>query len=612
MAERSKERSGILLLNPPFSEMGSPYISIPVLAAYLRSRNIPVSAFDINRAFYVKLLTAENIITGKRHGDRRFKELNNKPELTFSQMFEYRLLAAALTEADALQEEYARLFLPFADFSLIQESKAKEMFIQLALLPHYPEMLLLKPRFKFTSSFDIFSSADILRGALRKSFYTTLFETIIKELLAKANPRIIGLSVVFENQVLAAFQCARIIKSLVPHIHVTMGGPFISIHLRRVKEIKLFDIVDSLVMDEGEIPLERLHIELSGKNPHLAAVPGLIYLDGEDIRSNEPAPAPHLEEAPPPDYTVFQLDGYLNEKEKLCVPFRLSKGCSWQKCTFCRTHLPLVSACQQPAYDMIYNQLRTVIEHTGIHLFHFSDESAHPPLLEYISRRLIQENIKIKWYAHTRISRGLTGERCRLFREAGCVHLALGLESLHPRILKGMKKGITVNLIEEVLREMKCIVPITAYMIIGFPGESEAEALAGYDRIRLFKEKGLITDYVYNLLTIPYGSDIWAHPKKYGIAEMLPAPNQDLMPDICHFKGSGMSRGTAFRLFLRFNKGPHPPAHTVTYDGKPLNYSLAEIEGKIEARWDIVYLPFVQWLSKGDKKVKPTAAGKSS
>jgi anaerobic magnesium-protoporphyrin IX monomethyl ester cyclase len=612
MAESLEEKPVILLLNPPFGEIGSPYIGIPVLAAYLRSRNIAVSAFDINRAFYVKLLSPENIIAGKRHGERRFKALDNKPVLTFSEMFEYRLLAAALTRVEALQEEYARLLLPFADFSLIQESKARELFIQLALLPHYPQMLLLKPRFKFTSSCDTFASADILRCAHHKSFYTALFETIIKELLARANPRIIGLSVVFENQVLAAFQCARIVKSLAPHIHVTMGGPFISIHLRQVKERKLFEIVDSLVIDEGEIPLERLYLELSRKSPHLAAVPGLIYPDGEDIRRNEPVPAPHLEKAPPPDYTVFQLDGYLNEKEKLCIPFRLSKGCSWRKCTFCRTHLPLVSACQQPAYDVIYNQLRTVIEHTGIHLFHFSDESAHPRLLAYISRRLIRENIKIKWYAHTRISRGLTGERCRLFREAGCVHLALGLESLHPRILKGMKKGITVNLIEEVLGEIKCVVPITAYMIIGFPGESEDEALAGYHRIRLFKERGWITDYVYNLLTILYGSDLWAHPQKYGIAEMLPAPNQDLMPDICHFKGSGMSRDTAFRLFLRFNKGPHPPAHTVTYNAEPLNYSLTEIEEKIEARWDIVYLPFIQWLKKGSETVTPTAGGKAS
>ena len=178
MADNIKEKSGILLLNPPFSETGNPYISIPVLAAYLRSRNIPVSAFDINREFYVRLLTAENIIKGKKHGDKRFKELNNKCELTFSEMFEYRLLAAVLMELEAFQEEYARLFLPFADFSFIQKSKAKEMFIQLALLPHYPEMLLFKPRFKFTSSFDTFSSIEILRCALRRSFYTAIFESV--------------------------------------------------------------------------------------------------------------------------------------------------------------------------------------------------------------------------------------------------------------------------------------------------------------------------------------------------------------------------------------------------------------------------------------------------
>ncbi len=59
----------------------------------------------------------------------------------------------------------------------------------------------------------------------------------------------------------------------------------------------------------------------------------------------------------------------------------------------------------------------------------FSDESAHPIVLEYISRRLLSDGLSTNWIAHTRVSRLLTQERCKLFKDAGCTKLSLGVES---------------------------------------------------------------------------------------------------------------------------------------------------------------------------------------
>jgi anaerobic magnesium-protoporphyrin IX monomethyl ester cyclase len=145
---------------------------------------------------------------------------------------------------------------------------------------------------------------------------------------------------------------------------------------------------------------------------------------------------------------VFQLDRYLAGKEELRVPFRLSKGCFWKKCSFCRTRLPMIKYCQQPAYAHVYEKLVRVIEGSGIREFIFSDEAAHPALLEYIARRLIKDNIKIKWMTHTKVDKALTRERCRLYAASGCERIALGIETLNNRLLKLMKKGITAELVE--------------------------------------------------------------------------------------------------------------------------------------------------------------------
>ncbi|MBC8179514.1 radical SAM protein, partial [candidate division KSB1 bacterium] len=181
----------------------------------------------------------------------------------------------------------------------------------------------------------------------------------------------------------------------------------------------------------------------------------------------------------------------------------------WGQCSFCKTDLPMIRCYQQPEYGILYNQLKLVIRDTGIHVFHFSDESNDLALLEYISKRLIDEEIKIKWYGHSRVDKGLTKERCKIFLEAGCEYLALGIESFNPRILRMMNKGITVNLIEGVLNQIDGVLPLVAYMIVGFPTETEEEALEGFEKIQQFMKKGLIMDYTYSLLMIPYSSDIW-------------------------------------------------------------------------------------------------------
>jgi radical SAM superfamily enzyme YgiQ (UPF0313 family) len=595
------KQTDILLINPPFGTLENPYISIPVLASYLRSRNVKVSAFDANREFYFRFLTPANIRKGKDSAKKRFTELNNKDELTFPEMFEYQLLYRALTEAEAKKDDLNRLSFPFAELSDLKESGANKIAILLTTLPYFPEIIMTQPLMSVGSPFSGYSSSDIVKAARFDSFYSKLLEEMIGERLEEI-PRIVGFSVVFPHQILPAFQCAYFVKKRFPQVHITMGGPFISIHMRDLKERRLFEIVDSLILDEGEIPLERLLIELSGKDPDLKSVPGLVYLSGGNICYNPSAQALDMKQSPPPDFNVFQLDRYLAKKEQLIIPFRLSKGCYWKRCSFCRTGLPMVKCYQQPPYEFLYGQLKQVVEETGIHNFVFSDESARPDVLEYISRRLIDENANINWRTHSRVDKELTRERCQLYRKAGCQSLCLGLESLNERILHLMKKGITVKLIEDTLIEIDSVLPIGAYMIVGFPTETEEEATEGYEKLEQFLKKGLIEYYHYSPFWITYGSDIWNHPEKYDIAEIYTPPGDDLMPNIYGFKSTGMSRQKAHELHVKLllkasNMRMDTSPERLIANGHvlPLNYDLKGIMRKVHERLETMYLPVGRW-----------------
>ena len=297
------------------------------------------------------------------------------------------------------------------------------------------------------------STKDIIKAAFEVNIYTELFREIIQDHF-KNNPvpKVVGFSMVFESQMIGTFQCARIIKEMYPDIHITLGGPLASITLREIQNPGLFDIIDSIILDEGEFPLKALLNEMKKKAPDLSKVPSFIYRKDSEIKYTSHAEKVVLQNQSAPDYSIFALDSYLEPKKKLRVPFRLSKGCFWQRCTFCRTDLYFTRDFQELDVDLLYDQLLEVIETTGIRYFIFSDESANPIVLEALCKKLIENNVKILWQTHTRVSKQLTRERCKLFAQAGCYTLLLGIESFSDRILALMKKGINAKLIDEVLK----------------------------------------------------------------------------------------------------------------------------------------------------------------
>jgi hypothetical protein len=602
----------ILLINPPFSDINNPYISIPILAGYLKSKNIPVSGYDLNSELYYKMITPLNIKEGKDYLIERFVDLNNKNKLTFSENFEYWVTCYALLEMTKYHSDFEKVFMPFFNFDDVQNMppKIKNMYIRICSMKNYPEVILPEPFFKITSPYDPFNSNEIILSIRDDTYYTRVYKEVLESIIIERRPGIVGFSVVYRHQVIPAFQCAAFVKANFPGIHVTLGGPFITIYMQQIKNKDIFSYTDSLIIEEGEIPLETLSLELKKENPDLSKIPGLIYMDKQEIHYNQAATPKKLEDTPVPDYNIFQLDKYLNPIDKILIPIRLSKGCNWQKCSFCRTDLKFVKFYDKPKnFQVPYDRLKRVIEETGITRFQFSDESAPLDVLRFVCENLIKDNIKIEWITHTRVDKRLTRELCDLFKEAGCNQIALGVESLNNRILKLMQKGTTVELIEEVLGDVGGVVPFLAYMIVGFPTETEEEAWNGYKKMKWFKDNGLIKNYLYNTLILPWNSKIFNSPEEFGISDIRPPANQDLLPDIYQYNCEGMSREKAFKLMMDFNYEILMPkiylnSKEIKIDNMiiPLRYDLHEVYTKYRGCWEIIFESFRHWLEIGNKK----------
>lgn len=546
--------TGIVLINPPVLRGDIPSLGLALLSAHLKNRGIPVQVLDTCNALMERFCAPERVHRGLEYVAQRIADLNGKGELTFLESNEYWLMLAALRQ----EERLARLIGPIRrrieELPALGVASDKASKTRISSLPFFPEGINYD--WRYISPYNEFSSRDVIRAArMEGGMLEGLFETLLAGI--ESSPRIIGISILLPSQMGPAFRCARIARSMFPAAHITVGGATTSVLFRTPVNPALFEIVDSIVMHEGQKPLEALWHELNSPQPQMARVPNLLWLDAGKVRRNPVGPPEPVEGSPIPDFesSIHAYPGL--DRATIRIPYQLSRGCKWGKCTFCSTGFPMVQNCQQPSADFLFEQMRCLVRDHGFRKFHFTDEWPDPVVLEALSRRLAAENAQIDFRCQMRFDKQLTLDRCLAYRQAGCRSVSLGLESYSDRILKLMRKGTTVEIANRVLMNLNWSgVPAHTFMMVGFPGETEDEARDSYSKVQEGVRRGLIGGFNYTPFTLLPESDVRVHPEKYGVTDIELPEDQDLNPPTRRFKTPGMTPLRAMQLGLEFNKSP--------------------------------------------------------
>ncbi|MDQ7822246.1 MAG: radical SAM protein [Candidatus Eremiobacteraeota bacterium] len=583
-----KKPVDVLLINPPFSRPDEPVIGIATLAAYLKTRQITVEAKDASLELFRRTVTNDCINEERAYAGERFTELNGRSVLDFCGIYEYVRLFSLLLRLQGLQGIFDDAGGDLWEKLRHASDTVRSSFLELATASFFPRFILYggPPTFSCHSPYHHFSKADILASLDDPAWYSEALENTIALYFEEMSPRIAAISVSYFNQIIPAFQCARIIRRIAPGVHISMGGSAVQIFFRKVRDTGLFAIVDTIATGDGEATLEALSRELQRKSASLEAVPGIIYLSGTMVKKNDPAPPLPVEGLSLPDYRAFPPEDFMAGPEAMRLPLRLSKGCSWGRCSFCRTELSMIKAYQAPTAGRLFPMVTDFIIATGCRKIHFADESIDPEALEEISKELIGRELTLDWNFQTRINRKITERRCRLFREAGCSAISFGAESFSDRVLGLMSKGITAELIEKVLYEAGSVLPVTIFMMVGFPGETEEEARESFRKVRELARAGVIRDYIYSPFIIHSGSAMMAEPGRYGITELHHGPGEDLSPDIIDYQCTGMAREKARELFIEFSRSqagrrPWPPEVRIGKNTVPRRFDVEEMMGII-------------------------------
>jgi hypothetical protein len=547
----------ILLLTPPLVQLNTPYPATPALAGFLRSHGEDAVQADLSLELALRLFS--------RDGLRQVAEAcSAHPKPTSRVRFFLDHLDAYLnTVASAVA------------FLQGRDEAAGWLIARRGYLPEGPRFAALAPegtgadeeetltelfgtlgvtdRAKHIASLYLDDLADILREgadpdfgfaryaeriavsapafdpllarlAAQPTLIDRLIDSLTEEALKRHAPDIVGLTLPFPGTVYAAFRIASAVRRLAPATRIVMGGGYVNTELRQLTDPRVFDYADDLCFDEGYAPW----LGILGKGPSTRT----RTRTGD--RSVAPAPEPRTPN-PEPSFSGLDLSRYISLLEMAnpmhriwsdgkWLKLQLANGCYWHKCAFCDVALDYIGRYEAPDAKTLADTLIRLKRETGQSGFHFTDEALAPALIRQLCHALLARGETITWWGNVRFDTSFTPNLANLMAQAGCITVTGGLECAHDRLLKLMNKGITL---ESATRACQAFsdagILVHAYLMYGFPTQTEQETLAALEFVRKRFADGHIQSAYWHRFALTAHSPIARTPEKFGIA-LKPQP----------------------------------------------------------------------------------------
>ena len=236
-----------------------------------------------------------------------------------------------------------------------------------------------------------------------------------------------------------------------------------------------------------------------------------------------------------PTWDGLPLNNYLSLLDMLNPMHRLwsdgrwnkltvAHGCYWKKCSFCDVSLDYISRFDSLAAETLVDRIETIIAETKQTGFHFVDEAAPPKALKSLAGELKKRNLAISWWGNIRFEKSFTPALCQELADSGCIAISGGLEVASDRLLKLMKKGVTVEQVARVTRAFSDAgILVHAYLMYGFPTQTVQETVDALEYVRQLFEAGCIQSGFFHRFTCTVHSPVGKNPEQYGVT-LLPLP----------------------------------------------------------------------------------------
>jgi radical SAM superfamily enzyme YgiQ (UPF0313 family) len=561
----------ILLLTPPMTQLNTPYPATAYLKGFLKKQGFEAQQADPAIELILRLFSKRGLQDIIRVVSQAPRAHSANPSLEFFLKNQNSYLNCVEPTIRFLQGKDPSFALRIISREFLPEGP-RFLALHEGAAPDEPDpiswafgSLGAQDRAKYLASLFIDDLADVVREGVDSRFELSRYgeklaasaptfapleaalnaprtlvdqylDDLTTQLMQKHQPDLVGLTVPFPGNVYGGFRMAKLIKNLMPDTVVVMGGGYVNTELRQLCEPKVFDYLDFITLDDGEKPFLCLLEHLQGKRPLNQLMRTFVREGGQVILKNDSKlhDIPHRDTGTP-SYEGLPLDKYLSIFEMLNPMHRiwsdgrwnkltLAHGCYWKKCNFCDVTLDYIGRYDPASAELLVDRIETIVAETGQTGFHFVDEAAPPAVLRALAECLIARGVSITWWGNIRFEKTFTKDLSNLLARSGCVAVSGGLEVASDRLLKLMQKGVSVEQVARVTQALtEAGIMVHAYLMYGFPTETEQETVDSLERVRQLFEAGCIQSAYWHRFSATAHSPIGLNPEKFGI-RILPEP----------------------------------------------------------------------------------------
>jgi hypothetical protein len=247
------------------------------------------------------------------------------------------------------------------------------------------------------------SSRTTIQFLTKDSPFDGFYEDSVLSMFTTQAPDLIGLCIAATQQLIPALQLAHKLRSTGYDGFIVLGGNTISRLFHELSVPWVFDIIDGLIVFQGELSLLELCRALQS-DQMLDRVTNLIWrnTDGKIIQNPISGNQGDLNALPPPDYSGLAIGQYWGQNYLNIVAAR---GCYYGKCSFCA--IPFgwgpsgYAGTRSP--DQTYRDMLILAELHGVSRFKFVDEALSPSFMRALSKRIIADKTGFEWEGYVRL-----------------------------------------------------------------------------------------------------------------------------------------------------------------------------------------------------------------